>query len=93
MATRLTAQEIEKFFRAVYLPFRRVIPDETVSLLRQALSDLIDEELSGTSASVRPPEFAFGHDRNHDVGSARPVRAHPQFVNMWKVAPGYRALV
>ncbi len=88
----LTSEEIAKFHRDGYLPFRQVIDDATVEKLRGALDEVIREELSREEAD-RPPEFAYGHDRKATATMERPARAIHQFVNMWKVSPAYREIL
>jgi ectoine hydroxylase-related dioxygenase (phytanoyl-CoA dioxygenase family) len=89
----LTPQEIARFHRDGYLPFRRVIDDATVQNLRDSLQRVMQDELSREEASDRPPEFAYGHDRKATATIERPARAIHQFVNMWKISPEYRAVL
>jgi len=89
----LTAEEIARFHRDGYLPFRRVINESQVQSLRNSLDDVIREEQSKEDLADRPPEFAYGHDRKGTAVAERPARTIHQFVNMWKVAPEYRELL
>lgn len=87
----LTDEKIGKFRRDGYLKFGAVISDEQIQSLRSALDRTIAEELEGEFGGKRPPEFAFGHARQGQEGATD--RAIHQFVNMWKVAPEYRAVL
>ena len=89
----LTADEIARFYRDGYLRFRSVLDESEVDKLRGALDRVIAEEQSREENADRPPEFAFGHDRKASAVAERPARAIHQFVNMWKVAPEYRAVL
>jgi phytanoyl-CoA hydroxylase len=87
----LSQDEIARFWRDGYLKFRQVLTAQEIEGLRAALDRTIREELDGTHDGERPPEFAFGHSRRgQDVGADRAIH---QFVNMWKVAPEYRAVL
>ena len=89
----LTPQEVERFHRDGYLPFRRVIDDATVADLRLALDEVIREEQAREDLGDRPPEFAYGHDRKATAAEERPARAIHQFINMWKVSPQFREVL
>jgi ectoine hydroxylase-related dioxygenase (phytanoyl-CoA dioxygenase family) len=93
MPSVLTAEEVERFYRDGYLKYRRVLDDAAVQRLRDALDEVIAEELSRDEPPDRPPEFAFGHDRKASAVADRPKRAIHQFVNMWKVSPEFREVL
>lgn len=85
----LTPEQAERFHRDGYLRFGRVLGEEDVERLRGALARVIAEEAEGADGPERPPEFAYGHDREAVAGK----RAIHQFINMWKVAPEYRKVI
>lgn len=89
----LTPEQCERFYRDGYLKFGRVLDDSQVETLRAALDRVIAEELEREDDSGLPPEFAYGHDRKAQAATSDPrqTRAIHQFVNMWKVAPEYKA--
>lgn len=87
----LTPEQQARFYRDGYLKFGRVIEAAEVESLRAALDRTIAEERTREDYSALPPEFAYGHDRKGDQRDS--VRAIHQFVNMWKVAPEYRAVL
>ncbi|HZO91794.1 MAG TPA: phytanoyl-CoA dioxygenase family protein [Chthonomonadaceae bacterium] len=91
----LTPAQVEQFHRNGYLKFTRVLAEDQVQRLRDALDRVIREEQEREDDSGRPPEFAYGHDRRADLkaGGQRPARAIHQFVNMWKVVPEYREVI
>jgi phytanoyl-CoA hydroxylase len=86
----LSREQIAKFRQDGYLKFGSVITNTEVESLRLALDRTIREELDGTYEGQRPPEFAFGHSRRGEDSADRAIH---QFVNMWKVAPEYRAVL
>jgi len=88
----LSPQEVARFHQDGYLRFRRVIDADQVQRLRDELERLRAEERSGRHTGERPPEFAYGHDRDSEP-MKRPDRAIHQFVNMWKVSPAYREVL
>lgn len=89
----LTPEQCERFYRDGYLKFGRALDDSQVETLRAALDRVITEELEREDDSGLPPEFAYGHDRKARAADPDPrqARAIHQFVNMWKVAPEYKA--
>ncbi|HZP81804.1 MAG TPA: phytanoyl-CoA dioxygenase family protein [Chthonomonadaceae bacterium] len=91
----LTSEQCERFYRDGYLKFGRVLDDAQVETLRAALDRVIAEELEREDDSGLPPEFAYGHDRKGQAAASGPrqARAIHQFVNMWKVAPEYKAVL
>jgi ectoine hydroxylase-related dioxygenase (phytanoyl-CoA dioxygenase family) len=87
----LSERQISDFRRDGYLKFGPAISPNEVESLRSALDRTIAEELSGQFEGERPPEFAFGHSRKgQELGADRAIH---QFVNIWKVAPEFRAVL
>ena len=88
----LTLEQVDRFHRDGYLRFGKVVENDELERLRGALSRVIAAELAHVDDSTLPPEFAYGHARRGDR-DRKGERAIHQFVNMWKVAPEFRAVL
>jgi ectoine hydroxylase-related dioxygenase (phytanoyl-CoA dioxygenase family) len=91
--TLLTSNQMEQFHRDGFLKFGRVIDMDEVGRLRTTLQHTIDKEMHREDDGDLPPEFRFGHDRKGGSQAGQYGRAIHQFVNMWKVAPEYQAVI
>lgn len=84
----LSQEQVEGFHRDGYLRFGRVLDAAGVEGLREALTRAA-ASAHDPGADV-PPEFAYGHEAHGARSSGRAIH---QYLNLWKVAPEYRAVV
>ncbi|MCC6729126.1 MAG: phytanoyl-CoA dioxygenase family protein [Chthonomonadales bacterium] len=84
----LSQEQVEGFRRDGYLRFGRVLDAAGVQGLREALARAAAS--AHEPGADLPPEFAYGHEA---YGARSGRRAIHQYLNLWKVAPEYRAVV